>query len=65
MLDIVRLVRHVRLVRIVQGVRIVLIVLAALIQSDGRTHAQGSGILGRHRAPTEISYLKIHFGGTD
>ena len=34
-------------------VRIVLIVLVALAQSDGRTHAQGSGILVRHQAPTD------------
>jgi mannose-6-phosphate isomerase-like protein (cupin superfamily) len=34
-------------------VRIVLIVLIALAQSDGRMHAQGSGILVRHQAPTD------------
>src|SRR6186997_191879 len=34
-------------------VRIVLIVLIALAQSDGRMHAQGSGILVRQQAPTD------------
>jgi mannose-6-phosphate isomerase-like protein (cupin superfamily) len=34
-------------------VRVVLIVLAALVQADGRMQAQGSGILVRHRAPTD------------
>jgi mannose-6-phosphate isomerase-like protein (cupin superfamily) len=34
-------------------VRIVLIVLTALVQADGRMQAQGSGILVRHRAPTD------------
>jgi mannose-6-phosphate isomerase-like protein (cupin superfamily) len=43
----------VRNVRIVHGVRIVLIVLTALLQADGRMQAQGSGILVRHRAPTD------------
>ena len=43
----------VRNVRIVHGVRIVLIVLTALVQADGRMQAQGSGILVRHRAPTD------------
>src|SRR5262245_11029575 len=46
-------VRVVRSVRIVHGVRIVLIVLTALVQADGRMQAQGSGILVRHRAPTD------------
>jgi mannose-6-phosphate isomerase-like protein (cupin superfamily) len=36
-----------------QMVRIALIVLIALAQTDGRTQAQGSGILVRHRAPTD------------
>ena len=53
MFQMVRIVRVVRSVRIVQGVRIVLIVLTALAQTDGRMHAQGSGILVRHRAPTD------------
>ena len=30
-----------------------LIVLTALVQTDGRMQAQGSGILVRHRAPTD------------
>jgi mannose-6-phosphate isomerase-like protein (cupin superfamily) len=38
---------------IVRRVRIVLIVLAALVQTDAGMHAQGSGILVRHRAPTD------------
>ena len=50
---IVRIVRVVRNVRIVQGVRIVVIMLTALAQTDGRMQAQGSGILVRHRAPTD------------
>jgi len=50
---VVRIVRSVRSVRIVHGVRIVLIVLTALVQADGRMQAQGSGILVRHRAPTD------------
>ena len=53
MSDIVRIVRVVRNVRIVHGVRILLIVLTALVQADGRMQAQGSGILVRHRAPTD------------
>jgi mannose-6-phosphate isomerase-like protein (cupin superfamily) len=40
-------------VRNVRVVRIVLIVLTALVQTDGRMQAQGSGILVRHRAPTD------------
>ena len=49
----VRIVRAVRSVRVAQGVRIVLIVLAALAQTDGRTHAQGSDILVGQQAPAD------------
>lgn len=34
-------------------VQIVLIALTALVHADGRMQAQGSGILVRHRAPTD------------
>jgi mannose-6-phosphate isomerase-like protein (cupin superfamily) len=68
MSDVVWIVRVVRNVRIVHGVRIVLIVLTALVQADGRMQAQGSGILVRHRAPTdraldfELATLQAEFG---
>src|SRR5262245_269218 len=47
------IVRNVRSVRSVRGVRIVLMVLATLVQTDAGMQAQGSGILVRHRAPTD------------
>jgi mannose-6-phosphate isomerase-like protein (cupin superfamily) len=56
MFHVVRIVRVVRNVRTVQSVRIVLIVLivlTALAHTAGRIDAQGSGILVRHRAPTD------------
>ena len=65
---IVRIVRLVRLVRIVHGLRVALIVLTALVQADGRMQAQGSGILVRHRAPTDraldfqLAALQAEFG---
>ena len=37
----------------VRRVGIFLIVLTGLVQTDGRMQAQGSGILVRHRAPTD------------
>jgi mannose-6-phosphate isomerase-like protein (cupin superfamily) len=52
MFHVVRIVRVVRNVRIVHGVRIVLIALTVLAQTGG-PQAQGSGILVRHRAPTD------------
>ena len=37
----------------VRRIGVCLIVLTALVQTDGRMQAQGSGILVRHRAPTD------------
>jgi mannose-6-phosphate isomerase-like protein (cupin superfamily) len=37
----------------VRRIGVFLIVLTALVQTDGRMQAQGSGILVRHRAPTD------------